>query len=59
MLTSAPLLVLEFLQSIDAKFFSKSVFPINNPSPRPVFDFSAKLADRKYGSPILDNTSLG
>ena len=48
--TSAPRLVLEFLQLIEAKFFSKSVFPINNPNPKPALDFSAGSFVLKYGS---------
>ena len=46
-MTSAPLFVLEFLQSIDAKFFSNSVFPINNPRPKPDLDFSCISLDLK------------
>ena len=42
-ITSAPLLVLEFLKFNEAKFFSNKVLPINNPSPKPVLDFSTKL----------------
>ena len=59
MTTSAPLLVSEFLQFIDAKFFSKSVLPINNPRPKPILDFSLNSSDFKYGSPIFGKTSLG
>ena len=42
-ITSAPLLVLEFLKFNEAKFFSNKVFPINNPRPKPVFDLSSGL----------------
>ena len=59
MIISAPPLVIEFLQLIDAKFFSKRVFPINKPRPKPTFDFSIGLLDFKYGSPIFDRISLG
>ena len=37
MITSAPLRVFEFLQLIEAKFFSNKVFPINMPKPSPDF----------------------
>ena len=57
-ITSAPFLVLEFLQIIDAKFFSNSVLPIKTPSPKPAFDLSIGLFDLRYGSPIFERTSL-
>jgi hypothetical protein len=46
-ITSAPLLVFEFLKFNEAKFFSNKVLPINNPSPRPVLDLSIGLKREK------------
>ena len=43
--TSAPLFFSKFLKCISAKFFSKRVFPINNPSPNPVLGWVGSLSD--------------
>ena len=47
MIISAPLLVFEFLQLIEAKFFSSKVFPINIPNPNPAFSLFFEFGDFK------------